>query len=130
MTVDNKGNILLAGSVEDATVIRFLPNGVLDRSFGVDGIVDIVDWSIYETDAFYGQITNFAVQKDGGIIVTIDESPGVFFLARLVNGEQDLSFGDGGATVLQSDVLTSSSLAIDANGQILVGEPALQRYNG
>ena len=132
MSTTSTGQILLAGGTADPyennrtiSVGRLNPNGMLDKSFGNNGITYI---SIGIDSRAY------AVAEDatGGIIVagstgaspwggyTIGSS---IVVARLLSdGTLDTSFGTAGKTVIPilGDSLGPNSLAIDSAGKIIV----------
>ena len=91
------------GSGQGITVLRLLPNGTLDGSFGTGGIVNTVlgDPSIQDE-------ANAVLLIDGRIVVAgVAEwqNPGrtAFAVVRyLSNGELDSSFGEGGISVGRS----------------------------
>jgi uncharacterized delta-60 repeat protein len=125
------GKILAAGwsyttryggrPTEGLTIVRYLPSGALDRSFGGDGIV---------VDPFTADGSSadaVAIQPDGKIVVSGQSAPGVagqVFVARyLPNGERDTGFGEGGRRMLQhvDDSAEARGLSLQSDGQILVG---------
>jgi uncharacterized delta-60 repeat protein len=107
------GKIVVAGDTMyqpnsyEFQLVRFLPNGVLDTSFGGDGIV---------TTRFdgYSSATALGVQADGKIIAGGWTQPGdwqsKFALARYnVDGTLDTTFGDGGTRTY--DISSASDYA-------------------
>jgi uncharacterized delta-60 repeat protein len=125
-----------ANAADTFGVLRLLPNGSLDPSFGTGGVSRIA----------FGGPSALALQADGKIVVVGGPSGSSGFgVARFnANGTPDTSFGTGG-TVTTNPVgfpLTSvTAVVVDPNnGQILVGgsakacakcvtDTALARYN-
>jgi len=123
LDIQNDGKILAGGSIElgptiQFALMRFLPSGAPDASFGVNGLVTLAAGS-------YSYIKDVAVQNDGKIIVAGESfinGSYDFVVARYTNtGTLDLSFSNGIASVDfgGNDVVKSVRLLPD--GQILVG---------
>jgi uncharacterized delta-60 repeat protein len=111
VAVDRQGRILLASSRKladssfDATVTRLLPSGLVDSSFGIDGVATLD----------FGRRLDFGsavgVQPDGRILVggfsanaeSRGRSDGAPVVARLLaDGRQDPSFAKGRHKVMTS----------------------------
>jgi uncharacterized delta-60 repeat protein len=120
-------------SYSQGSVVRFSSNGILDQTFGENGIASI---------SF--TVNDLAIQNDGKIIAVGQKRYlGVedFALSRLnSDGALDLDFGTEGTTVTDFDSKkdTISSVAIQDDGKIVVGgysdnagdfSFALARYN-
>src|SRR6188768_523768 len=117
IAVDDTGRIVVAGTASGATgldfaVVRYLPDGKLDPSFGSKGktIVSFGD----DADTAYA----VALQSDGKIVVGGDSSRGSsqsgldFALLRLdADGQPDAGFGDAG-------LVTSSIAKLSARDSI------------
>jgi len=127
VVVQPDGKIIVAGGARTIisygldrdrfAVMRFLPNGSFDNSFGKSGFTDIgFDHSAEPSD--------IALQNDGKIVIAGTDSdfynPGDFAICRLnVNGSRDNSFDtDGRRSVdLGSDSSDSgAAVAIDYSG--------------
>src|SRR5439155_8040492 len=98
LIIQPDGKILVAGSTElsgreVSTVVRFLPNGSLDRTFGTDGI------AIFYVGSS-SRACGLATQNDGRILVSGTVQNGKhseFGLLRLTpDGSLDGTFGKGG----------------------------------
>jgi uncharacterized delta-60 repeat protein len=113
VAVDQRGRILLAGSGIssgesptgfDAEVVRLLPNGSPDRSFGTNGV------ALVDLGGAHDEGNTVAVAPDGRIIVggvrhrtgsSRGPAPGDPAVARfLPNGSLDQSFGHEGVRIL------------------------------
>lgn len=101
LAVQPNGKILVGGFRETAQrrteglVVRYLPNGSLDRSFGTGGMV-----RFKTPHRGQANVHDLAVLPSGKILVA-GGFLGRFFLARLQpNGRLDRSFGDGDGRVL------------------------------
>lgn len=131
------GKILVAGPVgsfpSDFGLVRFLPNGDLDESFGDGGRV-ITDFG-YEDRAHA-----LAIQPDGKILVaghgalhgeSLEDYN--FALARYnTDGGLDTSFGDGGkvTTDLSDFQDEAHAMALRPDGKIAVGGLAVNGARG
>ena len=143
VAIQNDGNILVAGwsfngDYNDGVIVRYNSTGVLDSSFGNNGIVTV------NVAAGDDMIRNMALQRDGKILVTLwsdNFSSQNFVLARYnSNGTLDNSFdGDGIVTTdigVGDDV--SNSVTVQSDGKIVVvgkssngsNDDAVVRYNG
>ena len=123
--MDTSDQIIVAGSSQttpfdsyDLAVSRYLPSGVLDRSFGEAGLV-VIDVGGRDV------ATGVLVDASGRIVVSgFTEANGFadFVVARLLaSGELDRSFGEAGLVVLDvggGDVATG--VLVDASGRIVV----------
>jgi uncharacterized delta-60 repeat protein len=131
LAVQSDGKVVLAGGTiigvrTSLVLMRLLPGGGLDSSFGAGGIV--VDPFGFLPDNYSGR--DVAIQPDGRIVVAGDvfHSGGDddFFVARfLTNGSPDTSFGFNGITGIPFDLggnLADDAwaLALGPNGTIVV----------
>jgi uncharacterized delta-60 repeat protein len=137
MAVDAKGNIILAGSTQDAfndekapaiLIERYTDAGVLDDSFGKGGFVRI-DIAAPVATVFGDKAYSVAVDTAGGILIagSTDGSGKAFddfFLLRLnSDGSSDTSFGEKGLTRTSFGEFTSglvTDIAIQRDGAIVV----------
>jgi len=110
--------LLVAGSGNPSTMVRFRTSGQLDTSFGAGGLVNLL----------YGSPTQVAVQSDGKILVASGES------AKLIlpfptaqagaitrynsNGTVDKTFGAAGTA---ASTVSASALVLQSDGKIVVG---------
>ncbi len=104
-------------------VLRYLPSGVLDKSFGNNGRVIInFGYDLQVADAV-------VVQEDGKIVITGYSVSGFFDvnydipMARLnTDGSLDSSFGNNGKVITDfSDGDNASSVCLQEDGKIIVG---------
>jgi uncharacterized delta-60 repeat protein len=136
VAIQQDGKIVVAGYshssapvLASALVLRFDASGVLDNTFGTNGVVTF--------DAATGVIDGYGVsiQADGKIIVVGDSgapNPNVI-LARLnTDGTLDITFGTGGVAAF--DVNNSDygyAVAVQTDGKIVVvgqTSTATERY--
>jgi len=110
---------------QDLLVLRFLPNGDLDRTFGANGYV-VADLSPATPDFDFG--FGVAIQKDGKIVVVgqtslIGTERLALAVARfLPNGGPDSSFGTRGVLrVGTGPSRVGQAVAVQPDGRILVG---------
>jgi uncharacterized delta-60 repeat protein len=98
-------------------VVRYLPDGTLDPSFGDGGGV--------VTPFNYGSIEarDVVIQPDGRIVVVVwFEHDGDYALVRyLPDGALDPSFGDGGIVVTEVPGTGADCLALQEDGYLVVG---------
>jgi uncharacterized delta-60 repeat protein len=153
--VQPDGKIVIAGTAAPARngyailLLRFLPDGTLDPSFGTGGRVwsDLVTLATPLTGAVVGDAalgsssaSAVAIQPDGRIVVGGSTQSGAstaFAVMRyLSDGRPDESFGSGGLTVTDFDQSTNDGvggLVLLPDGRILAagaggGAAALARY--
>ena len=127
VVIDSSGNYVTAGvgvlaGTPNTALVRYLPNGTLDSSFGSGGVVTT---QIADESVGYA----IALQTDGQIVVagfaSIGEAP-AFAVARYnsTDGSLDTSFNSGGSlpgtvtTVIGSDAV-AHAVAIDSSGNII-----------
>jgi uncharacterized delta-60 repeat protein len=128
VAIQRDGKILLAGqSVCQeqhfcGVIVRYLPNGALDRSFGGTGIVHIHEPRMYGAD-------DVAVQPNGRIVLLgyqdnrgQDRLARYFSVARfLPNGRLDRSFShDGVAQLGQPGGQYGTAMTLQRDGKIVV----------
>jgi uncharacterized delta-60 repeat protein len=119
------GRIVLAGSSGVALqVMRLLPNGVLDQTFGGGGSVVVTNLQ------FSYRARAVAVQPDGRIVVVgyTESTPQNLAVARLTtSGNADPTFsGDGFTTVsFSSDNAIGEAVLIQPDGKIVVAGSAI-----
>jgi len=129
------GDIVVAGLVEFLTanqsstpvIVRYLPSGALDPSFGSGGIVEL------SADFFAATSGVLSVQPNGQILVlTQPEVNGVLVIGldRLnVNGQPDSTFGSGGQVIVNfpapAEAAASPNLVLaQPDGKILLAGAA------
>jgi uncharacterized delta-60 repeat protein len=127
LALQDDGKILAGGhysiassySVTDFAVLRYLPNGSLDSTFGTGGKATV-------SMGDYDQGRALCLQNDGKILLSGSTAqvssftPTLVVLRFLANGSLDSSFGDGGK--VKTNLLNSGDLGTVAlpNGQIVV----------
>lgn len=118
--------LVVAGYTEDASgkdiaLVRYMPNGNRDNSFGSGGIVTT---KIGSGDDVANAL---AIQSDGKIVIAGNSNNGVktdFALVRYnADGSLDTSFGTGGKVITAIGTYRESanSVAIQPDGKIVVG---------
>ena len=123
VVIQADGKILVAGysdvnTIRDFAVLRFNANGILDTSFGTNGITT-TNLGSYDTGY------SMALQADGKILVAGQTGPSNasnFAIVRYAaNGTLDTSFGTEGITTTDLGGLDlASSMVVLPNGKILV----------
>jgi uncharacterized delta-60 repeat protein len=126
VAMDRGGRIVVSADVEHdatraATVLRYLPSGALDQSFGVDGVATLPTPSDAEALAV-------ALAPGGKIVLcgasgSVAGSSSKMFVGRLTaDGRPDHAFGGSGRTVFgfQHDSI-AFDVALTPGGRIVVG---------
>jgi uncharacterized delta-60 repeat protein len=132
LALQQDGKIIAAGWATDRStnnsdfaLVRYLPNGRLDSSFGSHGVV---------TTDFGGpddHIRAITLQPDGRIVAAGVGGPILgqreFAVARyLPDGTPDVSFsGDGRVTTFVGNGYFGTALALQSDGKIVVGGEAI-----
>jgi uncharacterized delta-60 repeat protein len=116
IAVQPDGKVLVACDGIDGAVLRFLPNGSLDQSFGSGGkvIINFPDHS--------GEVYTLVMLSDGGILVGGAVLEGVWMRPRLwkflPDGRRDQTFGTaGGITLIDPGYI--SEMAEQPDGKIV-----------
>lgn len=130
IALQSDGKIVVAGNRngnQQVELVRHLPSGALDTTFGTAGVATYPPPSFAITE----RGAAIAVQPDGKIIVAgsmFQQNYGTTYREAIeikrynVNGTPDTSFGSGGTVdtwVVQSGV-TADAVAIDTAGNIVV----------
>lgn len=123
LTVQNEQKILFANNIGSTTVavFRYLPDGIPDSSFGINGKIESND---------FGLTSAISTQKDGKILVggSIFKEAGEFPSYKIIfrrffsNGTVDSSFGENGTviSVLGGLQQTVSDMILQEDGKILI----------
>ena len=110
LAVLGDGRMIAAGNTfstltnTDFGLIRYLPNGSVDSTFGVNGMVATnLEGSSIQTNT-NDYVSGIVIQNDGKIVVggyrTTSQNTTDFALARyLPNGSLDAAFGSGGIVI-------------------------------
>lgn len=154
IALQSDGKILIAsapianpGSIIGGTIVRFNPNGTLDKTFGLFGqVASIASGGVFDTSGT-ALVASIVLQADGKFIVAgaitskLINPPGSistgFGLVRYnPNGSIDTSFGTRGGVLTNSGSnpnATAFALAIQSNGDVIAAGQAgsslaLSRY--
>ncbi len=120
--IQSDGRIVAAGiTPSNIGIVRYMPDGSLDSSFGINGIV-ITDIRSYD------YLNDMALQPDGKIVVTgvtksNDNDIETSFTVRYMpNGSLDESFGEGGKVItVYSEPTEINAIAVQPDGKIVIG---------
>lgn len=146
LAVTADGKIILAGrsyqasGVSSFTTAQFMPNGVLDTSFGIGGIIST------NVGVASSSGESVRLQSNGKIVVSGNANGGTnysdFSIVRYTSdGNLDVGFGFGGRIIssIGNSYSLNNGIAIDADGKlVLVGysydgtkaDIAVARYHG
>lgn len=129
VTIDNNSNIFVSGigsidelDNEDFAVIKYFPNGVVDSSFGIDGVATMDFGSRNE----YG--ASIAIQNDGKLVVAGTQSiqqHGLIAVTRFnTDGSVDNTFGTDGKVLFNPEYFSYygwvEDMLIQPDGKILI----------
>ena len=132
-TSNTGGGVGRIFGADNLALARYLPNGLIDPSFGQGGKVIVDAGSMQES------IRGLALQPDGAIVAagrTSGEKRGDLVMARfLTTGQLDPSFGGAPIAGLSIDDLGTAeegltSVALLPDGAIVAGGVAAPRPNG
>lgn len=119
VALQSDGRIVLAGSARERfAVARYLPDGTLDPSFGLDGKVTTQLGGRAEAHAL-------VIQEDGRLVVAgfvaRDRSRSFALVRYLPDGSPDLTFGRAGLVTASVCLHGSAAyaIALDARGRIV-----------
>ena len=135
VAVQADGKIVVSGAIfgptgglsQDFALIRYLPNGGLDRNFNGTGSVT--------TDIAYDWTTGMILQSDGAILLTGWSAPtaALYYTQRVMallrytpSGKLDTTFGDTGKLTFPIGASSESlGITLQSDGKILItGEAA------
>ena len=126
------GKIVVSGgfSTNKPQLIRYMPDGSIDRSFGSNGITTINaftetfnDHYSFLTGSTDGTIKAIAIQPDGRIVVAgTKDITGVFAARFMPNGTLDATFGNNGVTVIGVNLhyYGVSAMTLQPDGKLLI----------
>jgi uncharacterized delta-60 repeat protein len=116
IAVQPDGRVVVGGSAgSDFGIVRYMPDGGLDPSFGGDGIV-LTDLG------GTGGIRGLAVQPDGRIVVAGFVGDDIGLARYRADGGLDPSFGGDGTVVTDlGDEEWAFGLVLQADGAIVIG---------
>lgn len=141
------GKIVLAGTVDgwtgqsDIGVVRYLPNGSLDNSFGTGGKVRLGSASNYEWAKAVAMDSQSRIVVGGGLVTDPNTFVPSFLVMRLTpQGALDTTFGTGGKAIIDFQPANGTNdnyvrdLILQPDGKILVcgnanGDFGLARLN-
>ena len=123
VALQSDGKIVAAGSGFFSTrfaVVRYLPTGLLDPTFGSGGFILALP-----PGAASGVARSVAVQPDGRIVVagevTDATAAAALGVVRLLpDGQPDATFGGAGGVVTGTGVAGGRALALQPDGRIVV----------
>ncbi len=139
ITTQNDGKILVAAYFNNSQfisytgIIRYLPNGTLDSSFGVNGVTTTAFMNTgHRTAAYTNAIT---ADANNNILITGQYSPqdedggtvDAITLRYLPDGKSDLTFGDSGLVRIhlyingKYNVTGTYDIQTQADGKIILG---------
>lgn len=133
LVVQKDGRVVIAGGTQAATgpanpalaLARFLPDGTLDRSFGVDGTV------LTRFNTGFHMIFGLALQGDGKIVAAGDSGGSGVVARYLPNGRLDEGFGQDGrvSAAIGPDGADFYAVTLQSDGKIVVTGDAIDGLN-
>lgn len=126
MLVQPDGKILVSGRFwEDGVaayygtfMVRYMPDGTLDASFGTGGKVAVIEFS---SSSYVSTGTDVALQADGKILL-IGQSTGIAVRRYTSSGALDLTFGNAGTAIISGVAYEEGySIAVQPDGKIVGG---------
>lgn len=100
VAVQRDGKIIAVGGLRQFVLVRYLPNGRLDSSFGTGGIVRTsFGGRGCRGQTFRDEATALALQDDGKIVAAGSSCYDLALARYLLSGRLDPSFGSGGKVV-------------------------------
>ncbi|MGB5347331.1 MAG: Calx-beta domain-containing protein [Woeseia sp.] len=129
IVLDAAGRIVVAGSRDDTSliVLRLLPNGSLDGSFGTSGVFTGPAARDFSSDSSAGAHTNILRTASGGYRVTASNMAGCHVVALTDAGALDNTFGTSGISKVGTALGPSTfcnSMVAQADGRLLVAGKA------
>lgn len=117
VAVQDDGKIVVGGTADNHfALVRYLPDGTRDSSFGTNGrVTTAVDPN------FSSQINSIALQSDGSIVAAGEADTYMAVARYLSDGSLDSSFGSGG-TIYTSDssILELRDVLVLDDGSLLL----------
>jgi uncharacterized delta-60 repeat protein len=131
-TVQKNGDILIGGVATTTSglnkfgLARYTSNGVLDKTFGTNGLVTTKVGTRSDAPSALLLQPNRQIVMGGFEVAGANGVPGMLSLARYnANGSLDTTFGKGGISLVTAKFLGPETLALLSNGDYLaVGEDA------
>ena len=133
IAIQEDGKIVAAGNNQMSfALVRYLPDGTLDSSFGVNGEV------ITDFDKYADFIQDILIQPDGKIVAagaagnnSFNQDKPFMGVARYnTDGSLDKSFGEEGkANIKFNNVSKANSVSLQQNGKILIAGFETNEHN-
>jgi uncharacterized delta-60 repeat protein len=119
IAIDSSGRIVGAGSIASGityrcAVVRYTAAGALDTSFGAGGFTT-TSFTTHDVGA------GIVIQPDGKLVVGSHSGNSFTALRYLNNGSLDTTFGSGGHTTVTTGTDVCSGVALQSNGDIVLG---------
>jgi uncharacterized delta-60 repeat protein len=110
------GFVGVAGVDSDPAIVRYNPDGSLDKTFGVNGMVITI-----RNPGLRDELQDILVTPTGKILSVSFSIDSILLMQHTPDGQADASFGKGGVVTLKHGVSTfARSLTLDSEGKILV----------
>lgn len=121
LAVDTQGRILVTGmSMGRLALLRYTPDGLLDSSFGTEGIIfddlELIDASITPTTLVLDANDKILI---AGIVQTEDWDRHLFIARYNADGSRDTSFG-GTGFITRTGLEEAYSVKINSAGKLIV----------
>jgi uncharacterized delta-60 repeat protein len=121
--------IIKNNGVTTYALLRYLPDGLLDVSYGINGVVTITiepNFGVYSIAAY----NNYKIAVLSYYFDEIEEQSETHISRYLPNGGLDTSFGDNGIVNPNLSYLSSREILIQANQRLLFYAEATDFFEG
>ena len=120
--LDSQERIIVGGYTNNPdgiySIVRYTQNGIIDTTFGVNGIVVLNELIIL---SFLNTVEYLAVDNQDKILVQGNKDNNIIVIRLLNDGSLDTSFGSGlGYIILNDFVSLSAGIQIDTSNRIVL----------
>ncbi len=123
IAIQPDGKIIVGGSSYQSNsssghsyaLVRYNADGGLDQTFADNGKLTLAQF------AFGNGLDDLAIQADGKLLVLGTSSSQMVLMRFTIDGEIDLTFGNGGQLPINAAGFTPRSLVLLSDGKLLIG---------
>lgn len=119
LDIDTNGRIVVVGGDKDLLLVKYLNNGTLDHSFGIDGVLK----SNAGSDPFYnGTLFSVKLLNNKIFVSGVKDNYSVGYLAKHnFNGSLDITFGNSGLVYPIEGFGGRCYLVLQSDNKIILG---------